>query len=124
MATRRARKCGPTARTLVRVFCGRARADGKTLPDIVDEILGETNEQENAIEFLKEVFGIVTENLPQLDGDDEEMRSRAHKAWSKVKRRPENIQADRFGILVDNDVNSYVSIIRLRRMLRPDVPDY
>lgn len=113
-----------TARTLVRVFCERAKAHGGTLPDIVNEILGKTNEQDNAIEFLREVFGIVTEELPRLDGDDEEVRSRAHEAWLTVKRRPESIQEDRFQILVDNDVNSYVSILRLRRTLRVDGPDY
>ena len=113
-----------TARTLIRVFCERTKAEGGTLPEIVDEILGTTNEQDNAAEFLKEEFGIATEELPSLDGDDEELRCRAHEAWSKAKRRPEKIQEDRFKILVNNDVNSYVSIIRLRRTLKPDGPDY
>jgi len=114
----------PTARTLVRVFCERAKADGGSLPDIVDEILGTTNERENAVEFLKEVFGIETEDLPSLDGDDQEVRDRAHSLWSKTKRRPENVPEDRFRILVDNDVNSYVSIIRLRRTQKTHGPNY
>ena len=113
-----------TARTLVRVFCERAKSDKRTLPDIVDEILGTTNEQDNAVEFLHEVFGIVTNELPHLDEDDEDVRGRAHKAWSDFKLRQENIQLDRFRLLVDNDVNSYVSIIKLRRDLKPDGPDY
>ena len=113
-----------TARTLIRVFCDRVKADGGSLPDIVDEILGTANEHENAVEFLKEVFGITTQELPRLDGDDEDMRGRAHNAWSREKRRPENVPEDRFQILVDNDVNSYVSILRLRRELKPQGPDY
>jgi len=113
-----------TARTLVRVFCERAKADGKMLPDIVDEILGATDEQENAVEFLKDVFNVDTDDLPNLDGDDEELRSRAHDAWMRSKRRQENIHEDHFRILVNNDVNSFVSIIRLRRELKPKGPFY
>ena len=52
------------------------------------------------------------------------MRDRAHEQWSKRKRRPEGTPEDRFRILVDNDVNSYVSIIRLRRTLKADGPNY
>lgn len=113
-----------TARTLIRVFCESAKAEGKSLPDIVDEIVGINNHQENAIEYLKEVFDVKTEDLPVLDGDDETDRSRAHDAWKKLKRRPENIQEERFQILVNNDVNSYVSIIRLRRTQKPEGPNY
>lgn len=113
-----------TARTLIRVFSERANVDGRTLPDIVNEILGTTNEEENAVEFLKEVFGIITDDLPHLGGEDEEVRGRVHEVWSKLKRRPEGIQEDRFLILVDNDVNSYVSILRLRRERKPEGPNY
>jgi hypothetical protein len=92
--------------------------------DIVDEILGATNEQENAVEFLHDVFGITTDELTGMDCADEDMRSRAHEAWSREKRRPENISEDCFRILVENDVNSYLSILRLRREQRPQGPNY
>lgn len=114
----------PTARTLVRVFCERAKADGRTLPDIVDEILGKMNEQDNAIEFIEEVFGITTEELPGLDAVDKEVRTRAEEAWWKARHRPQNISEDRFRILVNNDVDSYASILHLRRVQKPDGPDY
>lgn len=113
-----------TARTLIRVFCDRAQADGRSLPEIVAEILGTSNEQENAVEFLGELFNITTQELPRLDGDDDEVRGRALEAWSRLKRRPENVPPDRFRILVENDVNSYVSILRVRRELRPQGPNY
>ena len=112
-----------TARTLVRVFCEKAKMDGVTLPDIVDEILGATNQQENVIEFLDEMFNIKTEDLQLLDGD-EEIRRQVHELWSNVKRHHDNVPKDRFDILVNNDVNSYVSIIQKRRTLNPSGPNY
>jgi hypothetical protein len=114
----------PTARTLVRVFCERAKADRRKLPTIIEEILGETNEQDNAVEFIREVFGIATEELPGLDAADEEVRGRAEEAWWKARRRPESLPEDRFRILVNNDVNSYASILHLRRVQKPAGPDY
>lgn len=113
-----------TARTLVRVFSERADADGVALSDIVEEILGATNERENAVEFLKEVFGIETEDLPLLEGEEVELHNRVHSLWSNAKRRPESVPEDRFKVLVDNDVNSYVSIIHMRRTQKPEGPNY
>jgi len=112
------------ARTLVRVFCERAAADGRQLPDYISEILGETDPQENAVEFLKEMFEIETKDLPNFDEADEEVRSRVEEAWLREKRRPENIEEDRFQLLVKNDVNSYVSILKLRRTMKPAGPNY
>jgi hypothetical protein len=113
-----------TARTLVRVFCERAKLHGQSLPYFVNEILGKTNEKKNAAEFLNEVFGIVVESLPQLNSVDEETRIRAREAWLKYKRQPESIPDHRFQMLVDNDVNSYVSILKIRRESKPEGPDY
>lgn len=112
------------ARTLVRVFCERAERDGKQLSDYVTEVIGESNYLENAAEFLKEVFGIVTEDLPAFDDEDGELRERVEKAWLEEKRRPDNIEEDRFLLLVKNDVDSYVSIINQRRTEKPEGPNY
>jgi hypothetical protein len=112
------------ARTLVRVFCERAIEDGRQFPDYVSEIIGDADHHENAKEFLKAVFGITTEELPDFDESDHSDRCRVEEAWLQQKRRPENIQEDRFQILLKNDVDSYVSILKLRRGVKPDGPNY
>jgi hypothetical protein len=113
-----------TARPLIRVFCARAAEDHRSLSDIVEEIIGSTNEQENAVEYLEEVFGIETDDLPERDSTDKALYEHVHSLWSKAKRQPEDVSKERFDTLVNNDASAYVAIITLRRKQKPDGPDY
>jgi hypothetical protein len=113
-----------TAPTLINVFYRSAGEQGRTLEGIVDEILGKTNEQENASEFLREEFGIDTQELPPLDGTDEGERQRVFGAWLEGKRRHQDMSEDRFQLLVQNDVNAYVALVKMRRHSRPQGSHY
>jgi hypothetical protein len=113
-----------TAPTLINVFYRSVAEQGGTLEGIVAEILGSTNEQENAAEFLREEFGIDTQELPPHDGIDELERQRIFGAWLDGKRRHQNMSEDRFQLLVQNDVNAYVALIKMRRDNRPRGPYY
>ena len=103
-----------TAPTLLRVFHQRVEAEGGSLESIVEEITGKTNVLENAAEFLKEEFGIESKEFQLGDGLDEEEQT-IYGEWLNGKRRYKNMTEDRFDLLVRNDVNSYVSILNLRR---------
>lgn len=112
-----------TAPTLLRVFHQRVEAEGGSLESIVEEITGKTNVLENAAEFLKEEFGIKSQEFQLGDGLDEEKQT-IYGEWLNGKRRHENMTEDRFALLVRNDVNSYVSILNLRRQNKSEGPNY
>ena len=112
-----------TAPTLLRVFHQRVEAEGGSLESIVEEITGKTNVLENAAEFLKEEFGIESKEFQLGDGLDEEEQT-IYGEWLNGKRRYKNMTEDRFDLLVRNDVNSYVSILNLRRQNKSEGPNY
>ena len=93
------------------------------MESIVEEITGKTNVLENAAEFLKEEFGIKSQEFQLGDGLDEEKQT-IYGEWLNGKRRHENMTEDRFALLVRNDVNSYVSILNLRRQNKSEGPNY
>jgi hypothetical protein len=113
-----------TAPTLINVFYKRVEAEGGSLDGIVEEIIGRSNEQENAIEFLKELFAIETEELPPQDAEDERERQRVYGAWLEGKIKHQNMEDDRFQLLVRNDVNAYIALLKLRRQNKPEGPNY
>ena len=112
-----------TAPTLLRVFHQRAEAEGGNLESIVEEIIGKTNVLENAAEFLKEEFGVSSQEFQMGDRLDEEKQA-IYGEWLDGKRRHNNMTEDRFDLLVRNDVNSYVSILNLRRQNKSEGPNY
>ena len=112
-----------TAPTLLRVFHKRAEAEGGNLESIVEEIIGKTNVLENATEFLKEEFGVSSQEFQMGDRLDEEKQA-IYGEWLDGKRRYKNMTEDRFNLLVRNDVNSYVSILNLRRQNKSEGPNY
>ncbi len=111
-----------TAPTLLRVFHKRAEAEGGNLESIVEEIIGKTNVLENAAEFLKEEFGVSSQEFQMGDGLDAEKQA-IYGEWLHGKRQ-KNMPEDRFNLLVRNDVNSYVSILNLRRQNKSEGPNY
>jgi hypothetical protein len=113
-----------TAPTLIQVFHRRVEDQGGSLERIVEEIIGKANPHENASEFLKEAFGIESYELPPPDSYNEGEWQRTYGAWLDGKRRHNNMPMDRFELLVRNDVNSYASILRLRRQNKPNGPNY
>lgn len=113
-----------TAPTLIHVFHRWVEAQGGSLESIVEEIIGKTNAQENATEFLKEEFVIESHEFPPQDNHDETEWERVFGAWLNGKRRHKNMPEDRFELLVRNDVNSYVSLLKLRRQNKSDGPNY
>ena len=112
-----------TAPTLLRVFHRWVEAEGGSLEDIVENIIGKTNVLENAAEFLKAEFGIQSQDFP-LGGGLNEEKQRIYGEWLNKKRRHKEMSEDRFNILVQNDVESYVAILNLRRRSRPEGPNY
>lgn len=76
-----------TAPALIYIFHRWVDAQGGSLESIVEEIIGKTNAQENAAEFLKEEFGIESHELPPQDSPDEAERQRVFGAWLAGKRR-------------------------------------
>ena len=78
---------------------------------------------ENAAEFLKEEFGIQSQDFKLEDGFDEE-KQKIYGEWLNMKRRHQSLSEDRFNILVRNDVDSFVSILNLRRQNRPEGPNF
>ena len=112
-----------TAPTLLRVFHQWAEAEGRNLESIVEEIIGKTNVLENAAEFLMEEFGVESQEFQLGDGLDEEKQA-IYGAWLDGKRWHKNMTEDRFHLLVRNDVNSYVSILNLRRQNKSEGPNY
>jgi hypothetical protein len=113
-----------TAPTLIAVFHKHVASTGGSLEKIVDEIVGKTNEYENAIEYLRQLFNIETEELPAGNGDDEALRARASGAWLENKRKHKYMEEDRFQLLVRNDVNAYVALIKLRSKNKPQGANY
>ena len=112
-----------TAPTLLRVFHRWIEEKGGSLENVVEEIIGKTNVLENAVEFLKEEFGIQSQEF-QLEGGLDEEKQGIYGEWLNRKRRHEGMPDDRFYLLVKNDVNSYVSILNLRRQNRLEGPSY
>jgi hypothetical protein len=113
-----------TAPTLIAVFHRYVASSGGNLERIVEEIIGKTNEHENAIEFLMQLFNIETQDLPASDGDDEALRTRVWGVWLENKKKHHNMSDDRFELLVRNDVNAYVALVKLRRQNRPQGANY
>ena len=113
-----------TAPTLIKVFHEWVEAQGGLLESIVEEIIGKTNAEENAAEFLKEEFGIETQELPAQGMNDQEEWSRVFGIWLEGKKRHNNMSEDRFELSVRNDVNSYLSIVKLRRETKAEGPNY
>ena len=74
-----------TAPTLLRVFHQWVETKGGSLEGIVEDIIGKTNVLENAAEFLKEEFGIQSQEFQLGDGLDEE-KQRIYGEW--LNRKP------------------------------------
>ena len=104
-----------TAPTLIAVFCKYVTSSGGNLEGIVEEIIGRSNEHDNAIEYLKQLFNIEMQDLPASDGEDEELRTRVWGVWLENKKKHHNMPDDRFELLVRNDVNAFVALVKLRR---------
>ena len=112
-----------TAPTLLRVFHQWVETEGGGLEGIVEDIIGKTDVLENAAEFLQEEFGIQSQEFQLGDGLDDE-KQKIYGEWLNRKRRHEDMPEDRFALLVQNDVDSYVSILNLRRRNRPEGPNF
>lgn len=106
-----------TAPTLLSVFYQKTQQNGSGVQKIIDGITGKTNHLENTAEYLQHEFIIETQELPpapNTDADKEE-RNRVLTAWRDGKLRHNHMPDDRFEQLIQNDVNSYLSIINIRR---------
>ena len=112
-----------TAPTLLRVFYQWAETEGGSMEGIVEDIIGKTNVLENTAEYLKEEFEIQSQDF-QLGDDFDEEKQKIYGEWLDMKRRHNNMPEDRFDLLVRNDVDSYVSILNLRRRNRPEGPNF
>ena len=110
---------------LIRVFSEFGALYGGTVSQIVHDIVGSVNMEQNAIEFLQEEFGIMTEDVPSLfdDSDRQEWQS-IFGIWLGAKRQSPRMSQDRFELLVRNDTNSYVGIRTLRRDTKMEGENY
>ncbi len=110
---------------LISVFAQYAAAYGGSVESVVHDIIGSTNCVENAVEFIKEEFGIQTEAIPELESpvDHEEWQGTFGK-WLASKRRSTRMSEDRFELLVRNDVNAYTAIRILRRKTKIEGENY
>jgi hypothetical protein len=113
-----------TAPPLIGVFHRWIEEEGGSIESIVEEVIGKTNEVQNVSEFLSEEFGIATYELPPQDGNEQEEWQKAFGLWLDGKLHHKNMSADRFELLVRNDVNAYTALVRLRRENEPDGPNY
>ena len=114
-----------TAPTLIGVFHNYCRTSGGNVGTVVDQIIGTSNATDNAIEFLHEELGVTTENLPGVGaGVEQDLWQKAYGLWLNGKRRHKNMSEGRFELLVKNDVNAYVALVKLRNAIKPEGRNY
>src|SRR5207248_397687 len=71
-----------TAPTLIGVFHNYCRTAGGNVGAVVDQIIGTSNDTDNAIEFLREELGVTTENLPGVDsGAEQDLWQKSFGLW-------------------------------------------
>src|SRR5262249_41305498 len=76
-------------------------------------------------EFLHEELGVTTENLPGVDtGLEQDFWQKTCGLWLSGKSRHKNMTESRFELLVKNDVNAYVALVKLRNTLKPEGKNY
>ena len=112
------------APALIRVFIEYSKTSGLSFPDIVDTIIGRSNEIENTIEYLKQELLIDTLSFHPRDHNIDTEWKEIYDFWIEGKNRYKNMAQDRFERLVHNDVNAYTEVLRLRRENRPSGVNY
>lgn len=113
-----------TAPTLINVFYRWIEAHGGVVENIISEIIGKSNHVENASEFLMEEFGIKSFEYPPVDLKDQPEQQQILKTWFEEKIKHKTMQEEKFELLVRNDVNSYYSLLTLRRKTKSSGPNY
>ena len=110
---------------LIAVFEHYSKTNDKTVEDIVYDIIGMSNHVENAIEFLREEFGIITEEIPDRPSVDEQSEwEKIFGLWLNAKKRWQKMSEDRFELLVRHDVNAYTAIRQLRSAIPVEGDNY
>lgn len=114
-----------TAPTLIGIFHNYCQTAGGNVGSVVDQIIGTSNETENAIEFLREELGVTTECLPSVEaGQEQDFRQKAFGLWLGGKSRHKNMSEARFELLVRNDVNAFAALVKLRSTIKPEGRNY
>jgi hypothetical protein len=105
-----------TAPAMIGVLRSHEQRTGVTMEEVVHDIIGNQNEVENAIEFIKEEFGILTQVLPDRKEAGEQVEwEELLGNWIAAKRMWPTMSRTRFEVLVRNDVNAFSGVLHLRR---------
>ncbi len=110
---------------LIEVFVRSGSMGGPTIEQIVSEILGDSNQNQNATDFIQHEFGIAVEDIPKgFDKEEHAEWELVFGHWLEQKRRYGVMDEQRFELLVRNDVNAYTAVKRLRRSIKVEGTDY
>ena len=111
-----------TAPTLIKVIYAESLRRGRAFRALVEEVIGSSNEWENAKEFLYEELGVEVEEAEQPE--DNAWWQRVFGLWLANKRRSPKLSNDRFELLVRNDVNAFTTVVQLRKRLKNSGDNY
>ncbi|GAA4441526.1 hypothetical protein GCM10023155_47390 [Bremerella cremea] len=110
---------------LLEVFARSGRLGGPGLEQIVEEIVGLSNRYQNATDFVRHEFKIEVEEVPGVvDPIDQEEWALVYESWLGNKRRYGKMEEEQFEVLVQNDVNAYTAVKRLRGTIKVEGTDY
>ena len=111
--------------TLFKVFYFVQKLFGNSFEKSVNAIIGQGNHFENVVEFFEKELNISCEdhstNLSQAENLEWQI---VFGKWLGAKRKKEGMKQEKFELLVKNDVNSYLTIIDLRRKIERQGTNY
>ena len=98
---------------------------GKSVEGIVQDVIGSSNQTENAIEFIREEFHIEVDEIADASSSDDHAEwEHIFGEWLNAKKRYSDMDEKKFETLVRNDVNAFSSVRRLRKNIKTEGDDY
>ena len=110
---------------LIEVFELAKKTTGKSVEELVRDVIGKTNQIANAIEFIQEEFKIEVDEISKAENEEEHSEwETIFGEWLGAKKRYSDMDEAKFETLVRNDVNAFSSVKRLRKNIKVEGDDY
>jgi hypothetical protein len=111
--------------TLFKVFYFVEKNGGSKFEKSINSIIGQDNYIENVVEFFEKELNIVCEPHKIFKSAEANKEwQEIFGIWLEIKRKKLTMSQSKFELLVKNDVNSFMSIVELRKENKIDGSNY